>query len=651
MTELRFETIRLRCGRMGPESAVPDIIEQDILQNRLSFSLSETDEIYEGYGRRPNAYPYRQQECYSRELREQDVEAAVLENEWMKAVFLPGFGGRLWKLFDKVAGRDVVYENDVLRASNLALRNAWFSGGVEWNCGVIGHTPFTMDRIFAARMEKDGIPVLRMYSYERIRGVVYQMDFWLDEHFPALNCHMSVNNSSLDVVPMYWWTNIASPLYPGGRLLAPGHKAYTYDRGTIIKVDIPNPEPGVDVSRYETIPVSRDYFFELDPGAPRWVVNVDRTGHGMLHTSTARLQSRKLFVWGQQPGSLHWQKYLTEQAGDYIELQAGLGKTQYGCIPMAPNTTWEWTERFESVALSEEQQAMSFDMAAASLSCQLVEQGAMAPADRFGRELLHERAEQVICGCGDAALEQSLREKLGERPLWKHLDYSSDDPRQALWTEFLSTGILREPEGFPACDPTGVRWLKLLRESLKKPGGENWYSLCCISMLEREQGRQDLAETAIDRSLALKQTPCNLYVKAVYLCDTGEKQEAARLLCAGLEQGRDNESYVRAVLHMLLVCGQWQTVLDQIGLLSEEMRAIPRICMDKAHALCELGEDRQAMDILEKDGAMVLDDIREGDIGMGELWCRITEKLTGRREPLPMAFDFDALGPARETKK
>ena len=187
MTELRFETIRLRCGELRPESTVPDVIEQDILQNRLSFSLSETDEIYEGYGRRPNAYPYRQQECYSRTLRQQDVEAAILENEQMKAVFLPGFGGRLWSLFDKRTGRDVVYANDCLRASNLALRNAWFSGGVEWNCGVIGHNPFTMDRVFAAKLKKDGIPVLRMYSYERIRGVVYQMDFWLDEHFPALN--------------------------------------------------------------------------------------------------------------------------------------------------------------------------------------------------------------------------------------------------------------------------------------------------------------------------------------------------------------------------------------------------------------------------------------------------------------------------------
>ena len=34
-----------------------------------------------------------------------------------------------------------------------------------------------------------------------------------------------------------------------------------------------------------------------------------------------------------------------------MEIQAGLGKTQYGCIPMAPHTAWEWMERYGAVNL------------------------------------------------------------------------------------------------------------------------------------------------------------------------------------------------------------------------------------------------------------------------------------------------------------
>lgn len=645
MTTLRFEKLELLCGKMGPESNVPDIIQQENVQNKTDFALDEYDEIYEAYGHRPNAYPYRQQNDYSRKLEKQAVEAAILENDLMRAEFLPGFGGRLWKLYDKVKKRDVLYTNDCLRASNLAVRNAWFSGGAEWNCSVIGHTPFTMDRIFAAKVEKEGMPVLRMYAYERIRSVVYQMDFWLDEQAAALNCHMSINNSTTEVIPMYWWSNIASPLYPEGRLLVPGHKAYTYHNGTIVKVDIPYPEDGIDVSKYETIPASKDFFFVLDEGAPRWIANVDQNGTGMLHTSTARLQSRKLFVWGQTKGSWHWQKYLTENAGPYIELQAGLGKTQYGCIPMAPHTTWEWSERYESIQLTQEQQRMNFDEAGASVSRQILNSNVIAAMDQMGHALLRLPSTVVIEGTGDGALHDALRRKMGQGPLREYLDFRSSDPRQNAWKMLLETGVLPEPqEPFPVYDPIGGEWLELLEKSVQKPEGENWYAYYCISLLEREGGRMDLARTALEKSLKLKQTACGYYVKAVYLLDADQKEKAAGAACAGLNLGREDLSFAKAAVQVLIYCGQWQQVLDQIAMLPDEISADARIQLDKANALYELGRYEEALAILEKDGGLELDDVREGEIGMGQLWTKVIFALTGEKKPVPESFEFDAIG-------
>ena len=54
--------------------------------------------------------------------------------------------------------------------------------------GVIGHTPLTADQLYTAVLEQeDGTKILRMYEYERIRGVTYQMDFWLGEKDRFLN--------------------------------------------------------------------------------------------------------------------------------------------------------------------------------------------------------------------------------------------------------------------------------------------------------------------------------------------------------------------------------------------------------------------------------------------------------------------------------
>ena len=74
---------------------------------------------------------------------------------------------------------------------------------------MIGHSPFTTAPLFTAVLEYEGTPVLRMYEYERIRRVTYQMDFWLGEEDKFLNARMRIKNDTDEVVPMYWWSNIA----------------------------------------------------------------------------------------------------------------------------------------------------------------------------------------------------------------------------------------------------------------------------------------------------------------------------------------------------------------------------------------------------------------------------------------------------------
>lgn len=155
MPELRFENRKIKGADLGEEACVPDLLGEHILQNDLEFHLDEWDEIYEGYGRRKNAYPYRQYNSYTRELKEKEIRTAVLENQYLKAVFLPEYGGRLWELWDKETGNNLLYTNDVIRFSNLAVRNAWFSGGVEWNVGIIGHNAYTTGPLYTAVTETE----------------------------------------------------------------------------------------------------------------------------------------------------------------------------------------------------------------------------------------------------------------------------------------------------------------------------------------------------------------------------------------------------------------------------------------------------------------------------------------------------------------
>ena len=87
MSELRFEWKNMLAADLGEESCVPDLLGERILQNSLKFYLDETDEIYEGYGKVADSYPYRQRNNYKRQLKEKQIRTAVLENNQLKAVF------------------------------------------------------------------------------------------------------------------------------------------------------------------------------------------------------------------------------------------------------------------------------------------------------------------------------------------------------------------------------------------------------------------------------------------------------------------------------------------------------------------------------------------------------------------------------------
>ena len=134
---LSFGEREILAGDFGVQADIPDIYGGGILQNNLIFNLSEEDEIFEGYGRRKNSFPYNHYLSYTRTLSPKKFKTAVLENQYIKAVFLPELGGTLWELYDKKTGKNLLYTNDVIRYSNLAICNAWFSGGVEWNINII----------------------------------------------------------------------------------------------------------------------------------------------------------------------------------------------------------------------------------------------------------------------------------------------------------------------------------------------------------------------------------------------------------------------------------------------------------------------------------------------------------------------------------
>lgn len=639
-TELRMEKRRMKISSLGEESCMPDLSGEVILQNQLTFRLGEEEEIYEGYGKVKNAYPYRQRNGYTRKLEEKEVQTVILENQYLKAVFLPEYGGRLWELWDKEQNQNLLYTNDVLRFSNLAVRNAWFSGGVEWNIGIIGHTPFTTEQMYVARIsDEKGNPVLRMYEYERIRDITYQMDFWLEEDSRFLNCRMRIVNENTKVIPMYWWSNIAVPEYEGGRIIVPAKSAYTFASGDVFKVNVPIVR-GIDVTDYKKIPKAVDYFFELEEDAPKYIANVNQKGYGLIQISTARLKSRKLFSWGNQKASNHWQEFLTENAGRYIEIQAGLAKTQYGCLPMAPNTAWEWMEQYGAVQIDESELELSHEERAARLTDKLIEKKVPVQIEeklRASKVTALQKAELLIPGSGYGVL--GVHGKLAS-----HLEFMDKSGEYSRWKAFVEGGKmmcpapLDQPDAFLDDADSFAR----LKEAVKNEEKENWYAHYHLGIRYYALEKYKKAKREFEMSLELKENAWAYHgLSCIYLL-RGKNKKAIHCMKRGIELQNEKLSYIKEGFRILIAGKGYEELCSLYEKLNQELQNNSRLKFYHIKALAELGKTKKAFKLLEENGGLVLDDVREGEDSLAEIWTSLYEKIYKERKEIPYQFQFNA---------
>jgi hypothetical protein len=168
---LRFEKYIIRSASLGVENPLPDIKNVSYIHAGFDVTDRVTAEERAGLGKGKinTLLPYTNQDNYDRNRNDRAFNAAILENKYIKAVFLPELGGRLWSLEDKTTRKEVLYKNCVYQPCNLALRNAWFSGGVEFNVGIKGHNPLTCSPLFAEKVTyEDGTEILKMFEFERI---------------------------------------------------------------------------------------------------------------------------------------------------------------------------------------------------------------------------------------------------------------------------------------------------------------------------------------------------------------------------------------------------------------------------------------------------------------------------------------------------
>ncbi|MEY9927848.1 tetratricopeptide (TPR) repeat protein [Catenulispora sp. GP43] len=598
------------------------------------------------YGRPPTLLPYTMQDSYTRERTPRELPTLVLENEVLTATFLPDHGGRLWSLVHRPTGRELLHRNPILQPANLALRDAWLAGGVEWNLGGTGHWPLTCSPLHAVRLSApDGTPVLRMYEFERLRRVVMTVDAWLPAGSPALLVHVWLHNPAEAPTPVYWWSNIAVPQSPDVRVVAPAERAFHFDYTAQLKlVDFPNGDTAdtadtsnaADQSYPARFPAAADFFMDIPSGERRWIAALDASGSGLVQTSTDRLIGRKLFQWGIGAGGRRWQEWLSGPDAEYIEIQAGLARTQLEHLELPGGATWEWVEAYGLLEADPAAVHGTWDESRAAVAGALEQlvpraslEAALGDAQRFedaanAADAADAAPELLHRGSGWGALEIAAG-AVADDPLHP---FGSCDAEQQPWLDLLLTKRL-PPSEPPASPVTGPKWRALLEAC-----ADDWHALYHLGLLRLADGDRDGAREAWTRSLADRPNAWAQRALA-HLADSPE--EAANQTLAAHRMYPDLRELTIETLKALLAADRPHDTLSVIGALSPEDRDNGRIRLYHAEAAQAIGDIDQVRRLLDE--GITVDNLQEGEASLDLLWLAAHPD-----RPVPPEYDFRMSG-------
>lgn len=366
-------------------------------------------------GWKGSLYPYTMQDKLLHRGEKVRYVQITLENDYVRVTILPGLGGHLWSACDKVSGKEMFYNNRVVKPGLVALRGAWWASGIEWNFPK-GHSVSTVSPVdYTTRENADGSVTAVVGDVDRITRMRWTVKITVHPRRTGFALETVLSNPTVYPYRYMYWENCAMHVTEGFQFIAPAKSAWTWGGARKFPVS-----DGVDQSWYKEHLRAVD-FFALGSGQDYFGYYDHERRFGAAHVADCReMPGKKFFTWGTAEHARMWEKNLTDNDGPYIELQCGLAYTQAQHDFFAPLGSRQWDEVWYPVG-SLGHFAYANRRAALHLSDLL--QGDEPPAE-VGVGVItterHSKAEVAVSSNGRRLLrERNVRFRPGVPRRWK----------------------------------------------------------------------------------------------------------------------------------------------------------------------------------------------------------------------------------------
>ena len=298
-------------------------------------------------------YPYHAFDGYAATAEPRQWQVVTLENDLIEVFVLPQVGGKVWGAVVKETGHEFVYRNEVMKFRNIALRGPWTSGGIEFNFGVIGHTPATATPVdYVLRENDDGSASVFVGTMDLPSRTHWRVEVRLPPDRAYFETRVLWYNPTPLEQPYYNWMTAAAFARDDLELFVPG-RSYLEHSGR------QRPWPEDESGRY--LPLYRNNAFEghksyhvvgeLNDFFGGYYHDEDwGWGHWARHEE---MPGQKMWLWALSREGGVWEELLTDTDGQYVEFQAGRLLVQYSpaehANPVAqaafdPLSASRWTE-------------------------------------------------------------------------------------------------------------------------------------------------------------------------------------------------------------------------------------------------------------------------------------------------------------------
>jgi tetratricopeptide (TPR) repeat protein len=287
------------------------------------------------------SYPYPLLDSLTNKRIDKTYRAVFLENEYLRVTVLPELGGKLYAIYDKTAGRDVLYTNHVVKYAMVGIRGAWTSGGIEWNFPD-GHTLTTVSPVdYVTRMEEDGSAAVIVGDTERVQRMQWAVAIRLRPGRKVVETEVTLNNRR-ETPGRYWfWATAAAAATDDIRFIYPMREAYPHAFWPVFSFPKHN---GVDLSAYRGV-TNYLSLFARDSQRDFFGVYYEKSDWGIAHVASRHeLPGKKTWTWGTDDAGKIWIDKLTDNDGQYVEFQAGRFETQMEHEFIAPHRVERFTE-------------------------------------------------------------------------------------------------------------------------------------------------------------------------------------------------------------------------------------------------------------------------------------------------------------------